>query len=74
MLLPFVDGLGMWLLFAPACAAVASGMHAGLRTATNTRRDLSIVRIGVILIGRFIKGVPWRMETMAAFVGNRGRG
>jgi hypothetical protein len=63
--------LGMWLFFAQGCAAVVFGMHLGLSTATNTKRDLSIVRIGVILIGQPIRGVPKLMETMAAFVGNK---
>lgn len=63
--------VGMWLFFAQGAAAVALGMHLGLSTATNTRRDLSIVRIGVILIGRPIRGLPALMEIMAEFVGGK---
>ena len=53
------------LFFAQGAAAVALGMHLGLSTATNTKRDLSIVRTGVIPIGRPIRGVPALMEIMA---------
>ena len=63
--------LGMWLFFAQGAAAVAFGMHLGLSTATNTKRDLSIVRIGVLLIGRPIRGVPALMGTLAQFVGSK---
>jgi len=64
----------MRLFFDRECDAIVFGMHLGLGTATNTRRDLSIVRIGGILIGRPIRGVPATMETVAEFVENKGRG
>lgn len=63
--------LGMWLFFAQGAAAVVLGMHLGLSTATNTRRDLSIVRIGVILIERPIGGLPSLMAIMAQFIGGK---
>jgi len=60
----------MRLFFAKGCDAIVFGMHLGLSTATDTTLGLSIVRIGAILIGGPIRGVPAPMETVAEFVGN----
>jgi hypothetical protein len=43
--------LGMWLLLAQGQAAVAAGRHHGLSTASNRRRDLSLISIGRLLLG-----------------------
>lgn len=60
--------VGVWLFFANGAAAVTLNLHVGLSTATNTRRDLSIVRIGVILAARPIPGIPTVMDMMAEFI------
>jgi hypothetical protein len=63
--------VGMWLYFAQGAAAITLGLHVGLSTATNGRRDLSVVRIGVILAERPIKSVPALMQMMSEFVATR---
>jgi hypothetical protein len=60
--------VGVWLFFAQGAAAVSLQLHLGLSTATNGRRDLSIVRIGVILIARPIRSIPALMAMMSEFV------
>ncbi len=50
--------LGTWLLYAQGLEAVRQNPHLGLSTATNTRRDLSIVRIGRELVRTALGGPP----------------
>lgn len=45
-----VWAVGMWLLFAQGHAAVEANLHRGLSTASNRRRDLSLITIGRLLI------------------------
>ena len=45
-----VWAVGMWLLFAQGHAAVKANLHQGLSTASNRRRDLSLITIGRLLI------------------------
>ena len=45
-----VWALGTWLVFAQGHAAVGAGLHHGLSTASNRRRDLSLVTIGRLLL------------------------
>ena len=66
-----VWAVGMWLFFAQGAAAVSLGKHLGLSTATNTKRDLSLVNIGALLIRSAIGGVPTLMQAMADFVAHR---
>ena len=60
-----IRAAGMWLCFAQDCAAVVLGMHLGLSTPTNTKRDLSSVKIDVILTGRPTRDASALMEIMA---------
>lgn len=60
--------VGVWLFFANGAAAVMLDLHLGLSTATNARRDLSIVRIGAILAQRPIPGIPTIMGMMAEYI------
>ena len=69
-----VRAAGTWPFFARGAAAVTPGMHPGLSTATSARRDLGIVRTGVIPIGRPIGGLPALVETVAGFTGGERRG
>jgi hypothetical protein len=52
-----VWAVGMWLLFAQGHAAVSRNLHMGLSTASNRRRDLSLITIGRLLI-REALGAP----------------
>ena len=42
--------IGMWLYFIQGLAAVKKGLDRGLSAASNRRRELSLVRIGVMLL------------------------
>ena len=56
--------LGMWIFFAQGVAASFFGFDVGLSTATNKRRDLSYVRIGVLRISLNIAAFPRLLEIL----------
>lgn len=58
--------LGMWLHFGQGLAAVRLNLHLGLSSAPNTRRDLSIVRIGRETLTLPLGGPPALLRAMAA--------
>lgn len=60
--------IGMWLFFAQGAAAVAAGLHLGLSCAPNTRRDLSLVRIGRELLKSPIGGPPALLKILADYL------
>lgn len=57
--------LGTWLLHAQGNAAVRSNLHHGLSTASNRRRDLSLVTIGRLLISLHIASLPALLQLLA---------
>jgi hypothetical protein len=57
--------LGMWLLLAQGQVAVAAGRHRGLSTASNRRRDLSLITIGRLLLAEFLGTVATLLRLLA---------
>jgi len=66
--------LGMWLHFGQGLAAVRRNLHLGLSSAPNTRRDLSVVRIGRETLTLPLGGPPALLRAMAASRGGDGPG
>lgn len=58
--------LGTWLFHGQGLAAVRQNLHLGLSSAPNTRRDLSIVRIGRETLKLPLGGPPALLRAMAA--------
>lgn len=58
--------LGTWLLHAQGYAAVRRNLHHGLSTASNRRRDLSLVSIGRLLIPEHLGSIPALLSLLAA--------
>jgi len=58
--------LGVWLLVAQGLAAVAQNLHLGLSSASNARRDLSVVRIGHEVLHIPLGGPAALLRAMAA--------
>ena len=58
--------MGTWLLWAQGLAGIRRNLHLGLSSASNTRRDLSIVRIGAKLFKKGLGGPPGLIRAMAA--------
>jgi hypothetical protein len=58
--------MGTWLLWAQGLAGIKRNLHLGLSSAPNTRRDLSILRIGAKLLKKALGGPPGLIRAMAA--------
>jgi len=56
---------GAWLLDGQGRVAIARGIHLGLSSAPNTRRDLSIARIGGEFLELPLGGPPALLKHMA---------
>lgn len=63
--------LGMWLLLAQGAQAVARGLHHGLSTASNRRRDLSLIRIGVLLLHQNLGPPPQLLRALKITLAKR---
>ena len=63
--------LGMWLLLAQGQVAVAAGLHRGLSTASNRRRDLSLITIGCLLLAEFLGTVATLLRCLARLTRSR---
>ena len=62
---------GMWLFFAEGAAAVEADLHLGLSSAPNGRRELSLVRIGRMLLKSVIGGPPALLRILADYLGGK---
>ncbi len=63
--------VGMWLFFAQGAAAVKADLHLGLSSAPNGRRELSLVRIGRMLLKSAIGGPPTLLRILADYLGGK---
>jgi len=58
--------LGMWLMVAQGLAAIRRDLHLGLSSASNSRRDLSVTRIGREVLHMPLGGPPALLRAMVA--------
>jgi hypothetical protein len=63
--------LGMWLLLAQGAVAVTLGRRHGLSTASNRRRDLSLITIGRLLLAEFLGTVATLLRRLAGLTRHR---
>lgn len=63
-----IRAVGMWLFFAQGAAAVDADLHLGLSSAPNGRRELSLVRMGRMLLKSAIGDPPALLRVLADYL------
>lgn len=64
--LMMIWAMGVWLLYAQGLAGIRRNLHLGLSSAPDSRRDLSVVRIGAKLLRKPLGGPPGLLRALAA--------